>query len=65
MKLFMLGIITGSLLTGLVATAQNNDFYGRPQWGQQTYPPYDAYGRPNPPPTSSEFEPYTPRKKPC
>lgn len=39
-----LGVVLGGLGTGL---AQNRDFYGRPQWGNQVTPPQDGYGRPN------------------
>jgi hypothetical protein len=47
MKQFMLGVIVGSVIVGSVAVAQNNDIYGRPQWGKQITPQRDAYGRPN------------------
>jgi hypothetical protein len=49
MKTFILGILIGSFLTGAIAIAQNEDFYGRPQWGKQIAPKSDAYGRPNQP----------------
>lgn len=49
MRNLMLGILIGSVLTGTIAIAQNEDFYGRPQWGKRIYPKQDAYGRPNPP----------------
>ncbi len=49
MRNLIFGIIIGSVLTGVFAFAQNEDFYGRPQWGQKIYPKSDAYGRPNPP----------------
>jgi hypothetical protein len=35
MKQFMLGVIVGSVIVGSVAVAQNNDIYGRPQWGKR------------------------------
>ncbi len=49
MKSFILGIIVGAVLMGTFAIAQNQDFYGRPQFGKKVYPPADAFGRPNPP----------------
>lgn len=63
MKLFMAGMILGSVLTGLMVEAQNvqPDFYGRPQWGKQITPPYDAFGRPN----FTEPPGNLPMKKPC
>ena len=48
MRHLLLGIAVGVVLGGLgTGFAQNQDFYGRPQWGRQVTPPMDAYGRPN------------------
>lgn len=63
MKQLIVGILIGSCLTGVLAFAQNPDFYGRPQWGKKVYPPYDAYGRPNPPPVEDHLLPK--RHNPC
>jgi hypothetical protein len=65
MKSFMLGILVGSSLMGAVAIAQNEDFYGRPQWGQKIYPKHDAYGRPNPPPIENGLDYTLPKRNPC
>jgi hypothetical protein len=63
MKNFILGILIGSFLTGAMAVAQNEDFYGRPQWGRKTYPPSDSYGRPNQPPVENHLKQR--RGEPC